>query len=60
MRNIAFPIYAYHQQQVKEIINEIIEKTQDGELNFNIDLSGRDDLTESDLQYIQEEVSKRL
>jgi hypothetical protein len=60
IQNDVFFAYAYHQQQLEDIVNEIISKAYDGELNFNIDLSGKDNLSENDLQYIREEVTKRL
>jgi hypothetical protein len=56
-----FMAYAKHEQEKEDIIKKIINHYHmTGELQFSIDLSGYDDFSNSDLDYIQEEVKRRL
>jgi hypothetical protein len=53
-----FMAYAKHEQEKEDIIKEIIERYHNGEENIDIRLD--DDFSDSDLDYIREEVRKRL
>ena len=53
-----FMAYAKHEQEKEDIIKEIIERYHNGEENIDIRLD--DDFSDSDLDYIREEVGKRL
>jgi hypothetical protein len=53
-----FMAYAKHEQEKEDIIKEIIERYLNGEKEINIRLD--DDFSDSDLDYIREEVRKRL
>lgn len=50
--------YAKHEQEKEDIIKEIIERYHNGEEEIDIRLD--DDFSDSDLDYIREEVRKRL
>ena len=50
--------YAKHEQEKEDIIKEIIECYHNGEEEIDIRLD--DDFSDSDLDYIREEVRKRL
>ena len=53
-----FMAYAKHEQEKEDIIKEIIERYHNGEKEINIRLD--DDFSDSDLDYIREEVRRRL
>lgn len=53
-----FMAYAKHEQEKEDIIKEIIERYHNGEEEIDIRLD--DDFSDSDLEYIREEVRKRL
>jgi hypothetical protein len=53
-----FMAYAKHEQEKEDIIKEIIERYHNGEEEIDIRLD--DDFSDSDLDYIREEVRKRL
>ena len=50
--------YAKHEQEKEDTIKEIIERYHNGEEEIDIRLD--DDFSDSDLDYIREEVRKRL
>jgi hypothetical protein len=61
VENRAFSGFAKHEQEKENIIKKIVNHYRmTGELQFSIDLSGYDDFSDSDLEYIQREVRKRL
>lgn len=53
-----FMAYAKHEQEKEDIIKEIIERYHNGEEDMVIRLD--DDFSNSDLDYIREEVKRRL
>ena len=53
-----FMAYAKHELEKEDIIKEIIERYHKGEEEIDIRLD--DDFSDSDLDYIREEVRKRL
>ena len=53
-----FMAYAKHEQEKEDIIKEIIERYRNGEEEIDIRLD--DDFSNSELEYIREEVRRRL
>lgn len=53
-----FMAYAKHEQEKEDIIKEIIERYHNGEEEIDIRLD--DDFSDSELDYIREEVRRRL
>ena len=53
-----FMAYAKHEQEKEDIIKEIIERYHNGEEDMVIRLD--DDFSNSELDYIREEVKRRL
>ncbi len=58
INNVAFSCYAKHSQETEDIINEIVSAAARGETNITIDLD--DCFSESDIEYIKEEVYRRM
>ena len=53
--------FAKHEQEKEDVIKEIVNHyCMTGELQFSVDLSGYDNFSDDDIEYIQEEVRKRL
>ena len=57
IENRAFSPYAKHQQELEDIIECILETAVDSEENITI--SSYDDLSDSDVEYIEKEVRRR-
>lgn len=58
VENVAFSVYAKHQQELDDIVREIVAHARIGDFNFNIDID--DNMSDEDLAYIQREVARRL
>lgn len=56
--NRAFSPYAKHTQETEDIINEIVRRGRMGDTNFTLDLD--DDFSDDELEYIKQEVQRRL
>ena len=58
IENRAFSPYAKHEQEKEDVIQQIIEAARNGEnhVSFNLD----DDFSDADVEYIKEEVYRRL
>lgn len=53
-----FGAYAKHEQEKEDVINEIIRRAHEGDTNFTIELD--DCFSQSDVEYIEKEVERRL
>ena len=58
VENLAFSAYAKHTQEIEDIIKTIIAAYHNGETNFSLELD--DDFSQSDLEYIEREVKRRI
>jgi ferritin len=56
--NRAFSPYAKHEQEKEDVIQMILKAARNGEDAFSIQLD--DDFSDEDLEYIKEEVYRRL
>lgn len=56
--NRAFSPYAKHEQEKEDVIQIILEAAANGSTDFSIDLD--DDFSDEDIEYIKEEVYRRL
>lgn len=57
-KNVSFSTYAKHEQEKEEVIRMIVETTLRGVTDLSISLD--DHFSEADIQYIKEEVCRRL
>ena len=53
-----FLAYAKHEQEKEDVIQMILEATQNGETDLSIQLD--DDFSDEDIEYIKEEVYRRM
>ena len=53
-----FLAYAKHESEKEQIINKICIATRNGETNLTLDLD--DDFSDDELEYIKQEVHRRL
>lgn len=58
VENRAFSPYAKHEQEKEDVIQMILEAARNGEDAFSIQLD--DDFSDEDIEYIKEEVYRRL
>ena len=58
IENVAFSAYAKHEQEKEDVIQMILEAVRNGEDAFSIQLD--DDFSDEDIEYIKEEVYRRL
>ena len=58
VENRAFSPYVKHEQEKEDIIQYILAAAQNGETNFTISLD--DFFSDKDIEYIKEEVYRRL
>ena len=57
VEDVAFSAYAKHTQELEDVIAAIVEATLRGETNLTIEVD--DDLSETDLEFIKQEVFRR-
>ena len=58
LRNVAFSVFAKHNQEMEDIIQTILEAVRNGKDAFSIQLD--DDFSDEEIEYIKEEVYRRL
>ena len=58
IENVAFSVYAKHEQEKEDVIQMILATAARGETNLSIQLD--DCFSESDVEYIKEEVYRRM
>lgn len=58
IENVAFSAYAKHEQEKEDVIQMILAAAARGETNLSIQLD--DCFSESDVEYIKEEVYRRM
>ena len=58
VENVAFSVYAKHEQEKEDVIQMILESARNGEDSLSIQLD--DDFSEEDIEYIKEEVYRRM
>ena len=58
IENRAFSPYAKHEQEKEDVIQMILEAARNGEDAFSIQLD--DDFSDEDIEYIKEEVYRRM
>jgi hypothetical protein len=58
VNNVAFSCYAKHSQETEDIIQTILEAAMNGSTDFSIQLD--DDFSDEDIEYIKEEVYRRM
>lgn len=58
VNNVAFSAYAKHQQELEDIIDFIVQTIEAQKCDFSLSLW--DELSESDVEYIEKEVYRRL
>ena len=56
--DVPFSAYAKHTQELEDAINEIVRQFNNG--NFSFSLNFDDDISDSDVEYIQAEVERRI
>lgn len=56
--NRAFSPYAKHEQEKEDVIQMILEAARNGEDAFSVQLD--DDFSDEDIEYIKEEVYRRM
>lgn len=58
IENVAFSAYAKHEQEKEDVIQMILAAAARGETDLSIQLD--DDFSDEDIEYIKEEVYRRL
>lgn len=58
IENRAFSPYAKHEQEKEDVIQRIVEAARNGENHVSFSLD--DDFSDADVEYIKEEVYRRL
>lgn len=58
IENVAFSLYAKHEQEKEDVIQMILEAAVNGSTDFSIQLD--DDFSDEDVKYIKEEVYRRM
>lgn len=58
IENVAFSVYAKHEQEKEDVIQMILEATRNGETDLSIQLD--DHFSDEDVKYIEEEVYRRM
>ena len=58
IENVAFSVYAKHEQEKEDVIQMILAAAARGETDLSIELD--DHFSEEDVKYIEEEVYRRM
>lgn len=58
VENRAFSPYAKHTQELEDAVEMILDNYRNGNFNFTLDFD--DDISDSDVEWIQREVERRL